>query len=299
MFDTVPTLHCGRHALKLDVPKIMGIVNVTPDSFSDGGRLGTSEAAIGHALALVSQGAHMLDIGGESTRPGSEPVPLQEELDRVIPVIEGLAARSDVPISIDTRHAAVMREAVAAGASFINDVSALRGDDALETAAALAVPVCLMHMAGNPQTMQADVQYDDVLVQVRQFLTERIFACEMAGIAKKNIVIDPGFGFGKHLEHNLALLANLEYFLQLGVPVLAGVSRKSMIGEITGRKTHARAVGSAAAALLAAQSGARILRVHDVAETQDALAVLAAVQAARRTDHSVKAKPAIQWPDED
>jgi len=299
MFDTAPTLHCGHHAIKLDVPKIMGIVNVTPDSFSDGGRLGTSEAAIGHALALVSQGAHMLDIGGESTRPGAEPVPLQEELDRVIPVIEGLAARSDVPISIDTRHAAVMREAVAAGATFINDVFALRGDEALETAAALAVPVCLMHMAGNPQTMQADVQYDDVLVQVRQFLTERIFACEMAGIAKKNIVIDPGFGFGKHLQHNLALLANLEYFLQLGVPVLAGVSRKSMIGEITGRKTHARTVGSAAAALLAAQSGARILRVHDVAETQDALAVLAAVQAARRNDHSVKAKPAIQWPDED
>ncbi len=299
MFDTVPTLHCGRHALKLDAPKIMGIVNVTPDSFSDGGRLGSSEAAIGHALALVSQGAHMLDIGGESTRPGAEPVPLQEELDRVIPVIEGLAARSDVPISIDTRHAVVMREAVAAGATFINDVFALRGENALECAAELAVPVCLMHMAGSPQTMQADVQYDDVLVQVRQFLTERIFACEMAGIAKKNIVIDPGFGFGKHLQHNLALLANLEYFLQLGVPVLAGVSRKSMIGEITGRKTHMRAVGSAAAALLAAQSGARILRVHDVAETQDALAVLAAVQGAKRTDYSAKAKPSIQWPDDD
>jgi dihydropteroate synthase len=299
MFDTIQTLQCGRQTLKLDAPKIMAIVNVTPDSFSDGGRLDTVDAAVAHALDLVEQGAHMIDIGGESTRPNAEPVPLQQELDRVIPVIEALATRVSVPISIDTSKPEVMRASVAAGAGFVNDVTALRGEGALEAVAQLGVPVCLMHMLGSPQSMQADVQYDDVLVHVRQFLTERLFACEMAGIAKKNIVIDPGFGFGKHLEHNLALLANLHYFSELGVPVLAGVSRKSMIGQITGRALDGRVVGSAAAALLAAQQGAKIIRVHDVAETKDALAVLAAVQNAKRTDFSVKTKPAIQWPDED
>ena len=298
MFDTVPSLQCGPHALKLDAPKIMAIVNVTPDSFSDGGRLGTAQAAIAHALGLVEQGADMLDIGGESTRPNAAPVSLQEELDRVIPVIEGLAGRCNVPISIDTSKPEVMRAAVAAGAGFINDVAGLRHDGAMAAAAELGVPVCLMHMPGDPRTMQQSVHYDDVLVQVRQFLTERLFACEMAGIPKKNLVIDPGFGFGKHLEHNLALLANLAYFSELGVPVLAGVSRKSMIGQITGRDVDGRVAGSAAAALLAAQNGAGIIRVHDVAETRDVLAVLAAVQGAKRKDHSVKAKPAIQWPDD-
>jgi dihydropteroate synthase len=299
MFDTIQTLQCGRLALKLDTPKIMAIVNVTPDSFSDGGRLDTVDAAIAHALDLVEQGAHMIDIGGESTRPNAEPVPLQQELDRVIPVIEALLARASVPISIDTSKPEVMRAAVAAGAGMINDVNALRAEGALQAAADLGVPVCLMHMLGSPQSMQADVHYDDVLVQVRQFLTERLFACEMAGIPKKNLVIDPGFGFGKHLEHNLALLANLHYFSELGVPVLAGVSRKSMIGQITGRALEARVIGSSAAALLAAQNGAKIIRVHDVAETKDVLAVLAAVQNAKRTDFSIKAKPVIQWPDED
>jgi dihydropteroate synthase len=298
MFDTVPNLQCGRHLLKLDAPKIMAIVNVTPDSFSDGGRLDSTASAVSHALKLVEQGADMLDIGGESTRPNADPVSLQEELDRVIPVIEGLSARCKVPISIDTSKPEVMRAAVAAGAGFINDVTALRQDGALEAAAFLGVPVCLMHMPGSPRTMQKETNYDDVLVQVRQFLTERIFACEMAGISKKNLVIDPGFGFGKLLEHNLALLANLSYFCELGVPVLAGVSRKSMIGQITGRDVDARVSGSAAAAMLAAQNGAGIIRVHDVAETKDVLAVLAAVQAAKRKDHSVKAKPAIQWPDD-
>jgi dihydropteroate synthase len=192
-----------------------------------------------------------------------------------------------------------MRAAVAAGATFINDVFALRREGALQAAADLGVPVCLMHMQGSPQTMQQDPHYDDVLVQVRQFLTERIFACEMSGMSKKNIVIDPGFGFGKRLEDNLALLANLNYFTQLGVPVLAGVSRKSMIGLITGRALDQRVTGSAAAALMAVQNGARIIRVHDVAETKDALAVLAAVQGAVRKDHSRKASPGIQWPDED
>lgn len=299
MFETISILQCGPHALKLDVPRIMAIVNVTPDSFSDGGRLGTAHAAIAHALGLVEQGADMLDIGGESTRPDAAPVSLQEELDRVIPVIEGLAGRCNVPISIDTSKPEVMRAAVAAGAGFINDVAALRHEGAMAAAADLGVPVCLMHMPGDPRTMQQSVHYDDVLVQVRQFLTERLFACEMAGIPKKNLVIDPGFGFGKHLEHNLVLLANLAYFSELGVPVLAGVSRKSMIGRITGREVGGRVAGSTAAALLAAQNGAGIIRVHDVAETKDALAVLAAVQGARRHNQVTAAKPAVRWPDED
>lgn len=299
MFDLTPSLRCGSFELKLDTPKIMAIINVTPDSFSDGGRLSASKDAVAYALKQVELGAHMLDIGGESTRPNAEPVSIDEELSRVIPVIEALATNIDVPISIDTSKPEVMRAAVAAGATFINDVFALRHHGALETAAELGVPVCLMHMLGSPQTMQQDVQYEDVLVQVRQFLTERIFACEMAGILKKNIIIDPGFGFGKHLEHNLKLLANLDYFKQLGVPVLAGVSRKSMIGQITGRELNARLVGSAAAALLAAQNGTNIIRVHDVAETKDALAILAAVQAAKCKDHSIVSKSAIQWPDDD
>jgi dihydropteroate synthase len=299
MFDTIPSLHCGRHALKLDAPKIMAIINVTPDSFSDGGTLTSVQMAVDHALRMVAQGADMLDIGGESTRPNAVPVKVDEELARVIPVIEALAAAVHVPISIDTSKPEVMRAAVAAGAGFINDVYALRRDGALEAAAELGVPVCLMHMPGNPLTMQQDVHYDEVLVQVRQFLTERLFACEMAGIPKKHLVIDPGFGFGKLLQHNLDLLANLDYFKQLGVPVLAGLSRKSMIGQITGRDLGDRVVGSVAAALLAAQNGAQIIRVHDVAETKDALAVLSAVDGARRNMASAPAKPSIQWPDED
>jgi dihydropteroate synthase len=299
MFDTTASLQCGKYSLKLDTPKIMAIINVTPDSFSDGGQLTSAQQAIEFALQAVEQGAHLLDIGGESTRPNAEPVSIDEELSRVIPVIETLAKHVNVPISIDTSKPEVMRAAVTAGASFINDVFALRREGALEAAAELGVPVCLMHMLGTPQTMQQDAHYDDVLVQVRQFLTERIFACEMSGILKKNIVIDPGFGFGKQLEHNLALLANLDYFTQLGVPLLAGVSRKSIIGQITGRALDQRVMGSAAAALLAVQNGARIIRVHDVAETKDALAVLAAVQGSVRKDHSLKAKSNIQWPDED
>ncbi|HWR95600.1 MAG TPA: dihydropteroate synthase [Arenimonas sp.] len=299
MFDTLPSLQCGRHALKLDAPKIMAIINVTPDSFSDGGTLTSVPMAVEHALRMVAQGADMLDIGGESTRPNAVPVSVEEELARVIPVIEALAAAVQVPISIDTSKPEVMRAAVAAGAGFINDVYALRRDGALDAAAELGVPVCLMHMPGNPLTMQQDVHYDDVLVQVRQFLTERLFACEMAGIPKKHLVIDPGFGFGKLLQHNLAMLANLDYFRQLGVPVLAGLSRKSMIGQITGRDLDGRLVGSVAAALLAAQNGAQIIRVHDVAETKDALALLAAVDGAKRNMASAPAKPSIQWPDED
>jgi dihydropteroate synthase len=299
MFDIVPTLQCGNKSLTLDSPKIMAIVNVTPDSFSDGGKLTSTELAVKYALLQVEQGADMLDIGGESTRPDAAEVSLDEELDRVIPVIEALAARIQIPISIDTCKPQVMRAAVAAGAGFINDVFALRKEGALEAAAALGVPVCIMHMLGSPKTMQKDVRYDDVLAQVRQFLTERMFACEMAGIEKKNLVIDPGFGFGKHLEHNLRLLANLDYFRQLGAPVLAGVSRKSMIGQITGRDVGQRVIGSAAAALLAVQQGASIVRVHDVAETKDALAVLKAVTGCRDKSGSNNSRPALQWPDED
>ena len=298
MFDTVPSLTCGVRALRLDRPRIMAIVNVTPDSFSDGGRHDTTAQAVAHALRLVEQGADMLDIGGESTRPGAAPVPLQVELDRVIPGIETQARRVEVPISVDTFKPEVMHAAVAAGAGFINDVHALRREGALQAAAELGVPVCLMHMPGNPQTMQQNVHYDDVVAEVHRFLVERLFACEMAGIAKTNLVVDPGFGFGKHLEHNLALLANLDRFRTLGVPVLAGVSRKAMIGQITDREVGERMAGSAAAALLAAQNGASIIRVHDVPETRDALAVLVAVQGARRPESS-PAAPTLRWPDED
>jgi dihydropteroate synthase len=273
MFDTTPTLDCGGRALALDRPRIVGIVNVTPDSFSGDG-LAATDAAIAHGLKLVEEGADALDVGGESTRPGADDVPVEEELRRVIPVIERLARECAVPIWIDTSKPEVMRAAVAAGAGLINDVYALRRDGALDAAATLKVPVCLMHMLGEPRTMQENPQYDDVVSDVRRFLAERIFACEMAGIDKKRIVVDPGFGFGKTLEHNLALLRALDQFAALGVPLLAGLSRKAMIGTLTGREKHAdRAVGSAAAAMIAVQHGAKIVRVHDVAVTRDALAV--------------------------
>ena len=299
MFDLIPSLKCGQFELKLDTPKIMAIINITPDSFSDGGKLSTTQQAIAFALQQVECGADILDIGGESTRPDADEVSVQEELARVIPVIEGLRGKINIPISIDTSKPEVMRAAVAAGAGLINDVFALRQEGALEAVAELNVPVCLMHMLGSPKTMQKDIHYDDVLVQVRQFLTERMFACEMAGITKKNIIIDPGFGFGKLLEHNLKLLANLDYFKQLGVPVLAGVSRKTMIGQITGRELNQRVVGSVAAAMLAVQNGASIIRVHDVAETKDALAVLSAVTAQKDKSFEKSSKPSIQWPDDD
>jgi dihydropteroate synthase len=274
MFDTVRTLDCRGRALRLDQPRIAGIINVTPDSFSDGGMNFDAGAAIAHGLRLIEDGADLLDVGGESTRPGAEEVSAEEEILRVVPVIEALAKQMSVPIAIDTSKAEVMRAAVAAGAGFINDVFALRRDGALDAAADLKVPVCLMHMQGEPRTMQEDPHYDDVVSDVRRFLAERIFACEMSGIDKKRIVVDPGFGFGKTLEHNLALLRALDQFAALGVPLLVGLSRKGMIGTLTGRENPAdRAAGSAAAALLAVQKGAAIVRVHDVAATRDALAV--------------------------
>lgn len=295
---SILVLDCNGRPLRLDRPRIMGIVNVTPDSFSDGGRHADPEAAVAHALRLVEQGADLLDVGGESTRPGAEPVGVEEELARVVPVIERLAAATDRPISIDTSRPEVMRAAVAAGAGMINDVRALRAEGALEAAAALGVPVVLMHMQGEPGSMQSAPRYDDVVAEVHGFLTQRLFACEMSGIPKQRIVLDPGFGFGKALEHNLQLLARFEHFASLGCPLLAGVSRKRMIGELTGRDLDARAVGSAVASLLAVQRGARLVRVHDVAEMADALAVWQAV--AGVPVPRAKAAPSMpRWPDDE
>ena len=299
MFDTVPQLDCAGRILRLDRPQVMGIVNVTPDSFSDGGAHDTTDAAVAHALRLVEEGADVLDIGGESTRPGAAEVEVEEELRRVVPVIERLAAQVAVPISIDTSKPEVMRAAVQAGAGMINDVYGLRREGALDAAAALGVPVVLMHMQGEPRSMQAAPQYDDVVGEVHRFLAERIFAAEMAGIAKQRIVVDPGFGFGKDTAHNLQLLAQFERFVELGVPVLAGLSRKRSIGELTGRDVPAdRVAGSVAAHLIAAQRGAAIVRVHDVAATVDALKVWNAV-AAVPTPRKTAATPAIRWPDDD
>ncbi|WP_166206453.1 dihydropteroate synthase [Cognatiluteimonas telluris] len=299
MFDLSPRLDCAGRALVLDRPRVLGIINVTPDSFADGGEHATTRSAIDHGLALAEQGADVLDVGGESTRPGAREVGIDDELRRVIPVIEALAQRTALPISIDTSKPGVMRAAVAAGAGMINDVYALRRDGALEAAAALGVPVVLMHMQGEPRSMQDAPTYDDVVAEVHRFLAERIFAAEMSGIDKKRIVVDPGFGFGKTSAHNLLLLAQFERFTELGVPVLAGLSRKKTIGELTGRDDpRERVHGSVAAALIAAQRGARLLRVHDVAATVDALKVWNAV-AAQPMPKPKSASPTIRWPDDD
>jgi dihydropteroate synthase len=300
MFDdpSIPSFDCAGRVLRLDRPRIMGIVNVTPDSFSDGGLHASVEAAVAHALQLAEDGADLLDIGGESTRPGAEEVSEQQELDRVIPVIEQLVLRCPLPLSIDTSKPAVMRAAVAAGAGMINDVRALRADGALDAAAELAVPVCLMHMQGEPRSMQQAPDYDDVVATVRGFLAERIFACEMAGIARRRLLVDPGFGFGKTVEHNLRLLRQLQQLGELGVPILAGLSRKSMLGTLTGREVADRLAGSLAAALIAVQYGARIVRVHDVAATRDALAVWSAVDAQPAPPVRPPAPAKIAWPDE-
>jgi dihydropteroate synthase len=298
MFDTAPQLDCAGRVLRLDRPRVMGIVNVTPDSFSDGGAHFDPEAAVAHGLRLVQEGADILDIGGESTRPGADEVPVDEELRRVLPVIEQLVMRTQVPVSVDTSKPEVMRAAVAAGAGMVNDVYALRREGALDAAAELGVPVVLMHMLGEPRTMQDAPHYDDVVGDVHRFLAERIFAAEMAGIDKKRIVVDPGFGFGKTTAHNLALLAQFGRFTELGVPVLAGLSRKRTIGELTGREApDARVHGSVAAHLIAAQRGAKLLRVHDVAATVDALRVWVAVDAVPMP-RDARPEPAIRWPDD-
>ncbi|MEO0576333.1 MAG: dihydropteroate synthase [Pseudomonadota bacterium] len=261
---------------------VMGVLNVTPDSFSDGGAFLSVDAACRHAEAMVEDGAAIVDIGGESTRPGATPVDESEELDRVIPVIEALASRVPVMISVDTSKAAVMRAAVAAGASMINDVWALRQPGAIEAAAAARVPVCLMHMQGEPGTMQRAPQYDNAVADVAEFLSGRIAACEAAGIERELLVVDPGFGFGKRLHDNVQLLTGLAQISALGVPVLAGLSRKSMLGELTGASTGNRLIGSVILAAEAVRRGAHIVRVHDVAQTTEALTVLSAVLASEQ-----------------
>lgn len=300
MFDISPQLDCAGRVLVLDRPRVMGVVNVTPDSFSDGGLHADVDTAIAHALRLAEEGADVLDIGGESARPGANGVSVEEELARVIPVIERLARETALPLSIDTSKPEVMRAAVAAGAGMINDVYALRREGALDAAAALGVPVVLMHMLGEPRSMQDAPDYEDVVADVHRFLAERIFSAEMAGIPKKRIVVDPGFGFGKTTAHNLALLARFERFTDLGVPALAGLSRKRSIGEITGRDDpQARIHGSVAAHVIAAQRGAKLLRVHDVAATVDALKVWNAVAAVPMPKSSASASAGIRWPDDD
>lgn len=274
-------LHCGNFKLDLSRPIVMGIINVTPDSFSDGGHHASTAAAIAHARQLIEDGADILDIGGESTRPGAAMVSLQKELDRVLPVIEGLRDIS-VLVSIDTCKTEVMRAALAAGAGMVNDVNALQAEGALEVVAKSDAAVCLMHKQGIPQTMQQQPQYQDVVAEVGNFLRERIDAAETAGIVRQRIVIDPGFGFGKTLAHNLDLLRELASFRNLGVPVLAGLSRKSMLGAITGRDVKERKAASVAAALLAVERGAAIVRVHDVRETVDALKMLNALNESER-----------------
>lgn len=268
-------LRCGDRALDLSSPVVMGVLNVTPDSFSDGGRFSNAAQGAAHARRLIDEGADIIDIGGESTRPGSLPVALDEERRRVLPVIEALHD-CGVPVSIDTQKPQLMREAIAAGASMVNDINALSAPGALEAVTA-PVAVCLMHKQGDPRVMQQNPHYDDVVREVKDFLARRIAAAERAGIGRERIVIDPGFGFGKTLEHNLTLLREFGQFATLGVAALAGLSRKSMLGRITGREVGERVFASIAAALIAVVKGARIVRVHDVAATRDALAVWTAV----------------------
>ena len=270
-------LRCGRFSLPLDKPLVMGVVNVTPDSFSDGGRFLQAGAAIEHARRLAQEGADIVDIGAESTRPGAAPVSEAQELERLLPVLEGLRDLA-VPVSVDTRRAAVMQAALAAGASMINDIGAFAEPYSLLSVAPSGCAVCLMHMKGTPATMQREPHYHDVVAEVKAFLKEAVRRARFSGIGEDRIVVDPGFGFGKTVAHNLALLRNLAEFAALGVPVLAGMSRKSTVGWITGRAVEERLAGSLAMALLAIERGAKIVRVHDVKETKDVIAVWEAVR---------------------
>ena len=274
-------LICGRHRLSLDRPLVMGVLNVTPDSFADGGTFLELRDATDRVGQMLGEGADIVDIGGESTRPGATPTPESEELARVIPLLENIRESCDargVPISVDTRKPAVMRAAIAAGASMINDINALRASGAIDAVSEGGAAVCLMHMQGEPATMQQSATYVDVVADVALFLSERAAACVAAGIGRDRIVLDPGFGFGKTVEHNLALLRRLAEIAALGYPLLAGLSRKSTIGVLTGRDVDDRMAGSVAAALAAVARGAAIVRVHDVRETIDALKVWRAVQ---------------------
>lgn len=267
--------------LDLNYPQVMGILNVTPDSFSDGGRYSQIDSALRHANEMIQAGATLIDIGGESTRPGAADVPVEEELERVIPAVEAIARNFDVWISVDTSKAEVMRESACAGAHLINDIRALQEPGALEAAAACGLPVCLMHMQGMPRTMQQEPHYDDVVAEVDAFLTEQIERCEQAGIERKKIVLDPGFGFGKNLRHNYQLLAHLPRFHRFGLPLLVGMSRKSMIGQLLNVPPAERLVGSIACATIAAMQGAQIIRVHDVKETVEAMRIVEATLGAR------------------
>lgn len=270
-------LHCGRFQLDLTYPRVMGIVNVTPDSFSDGGQYAATDLAVAHAQQLIAEGADILDIGGESTRPGAEPVSLQEELRRVIPVIEALSKISTVPLSIDTYKPQVMQAAIQAGVDIVNDIRALQEENALEIVANSNVGVCLMHMQGVPQTMQINPTYADVLSEVQQFLADRVAACLAHGINKNRIMLDPGFGFGKTKEHNIALIQHLDRLTQLGYPLLVGLSRKSVLGKIAGGDELQRLHAGLAASVISVMKGAKVVRVHDVKATVDALKVVAAV----------------------
>ncbi|MBB61947.1 dihydropteroate synthase [Stutzerimonas balearica] len=268
----------GSRVLDLARPQVMGILNVTPDSFSDGGRFTGRDAALRHAAQMVAAGATFIDVGGESTRPGARQVSPTEELERVAPVVEAIARDLDVVISVDTSTPAVMREVARLGAGLINDVRSLQRDGALDAAAATGLPVCLMHMLGEPADMQDDPRYENVTAEVRQFLAARMDACEAAGIGRERIILDPGFGFAKTVEHNLSLFKNLQQLEALGRPLLVGVSRKSMIGKVLGREVDGRLYGSLALAALAVAKGASIIRVHDVAETVDVVRMIAAVE---------------------
>lgn len=275
-------LACGERRLGLSAPVVMGVLNVTPDSFSDGGRHQGVAAALAHARRMVEEGAGIIDVGGESTRPGAAAVPVEEELQRVVPVVEALRQELDVIISVDTSQPAVIRAVTAAGAHLINDVRGLRLPGALEAAAASSAAVCLMHMQGEPGTMQQSPYYTDVVVEVRDWLQARLEACRALGMAEDRLLVDPGFGFGKNLDHNLRLLAELPAATPSGVPVLVGLSRKSTVGAVTGRPVDQRLAGSVAAAALAVRAGAHIVRAHDVAATVDAVKLAAAVRAAAR-----------------
>ena len=272
-------LHFTAHNLDLNQPRIMGILNLTPDSFSDGGLFLHKDKAIQHVEKMISDGASIIDVGGESTRPGADAVSVDEECQRVIPLIKAIREISNIPISIDTSKTEVMQRAVEAGASMINDVNGLRAEGAVELVASLKVPVCIMHMQGQPRTMQHTPSYKDVVKEVKEFLNQRIDVCIKAGIKKENIIVDPGFGFGKTLEHNLSLFKNLDEFKSLDVPLLVGVSRKSMIGAVLNdAPANERLYGSVALATLAAWMNANILRVHDVKATADALKLCMAVK---------------------
>ncbi|MFZ3155307.1 dihydropteroate synthase [Pseudomonas sp.] len=277
---TFGRLPCGSRFLDLSRPHVMGILNVTPDSFSDGGRYGQRDAALRHAEAMLQAGATLIDVGGESTRPGARAVSPVEELERVAPVVEAIARELDVIISVDTSTPAVIRETARLGAGLINDVRSLQRDGALDAAADSGLPVCLMHMRGEPSTMQQNPEYPDVVAEVREFLLERLAACAAAGIGAERVILDPGFGFAKTLEHNLSLFKHLQALHALGRPLLVGVSRKSMIGKVLGHEVGERLYGSLALAALALSKGAHILRVHDVAQTVDVVRMIAAVEAA-------------------